>query len=265
MKRCIIYALCDPDTGEVRYIGQTANGMLRPRAHLTPSAGKGRAHYHANWIRSLRRAGKRPTIRVLEEVPNAAALDAAERRWIARGRGLGWRLTNSTDGGDGIRGHHHSAETKEKISRANRGRPGRRGPQSPEHIAARVAALKGRQRSAAHKEAISRANRGRPMHPNTRAALLASRLGSKHSAETKAKMRAAALGRPGRPLSEREVAKLTTAAQTAESRAKRATSMRKAWSDPAFRERQRRILRESWARRLGRSKMRINLLREVAA
>jgi hypothetical protein len=85
----VIYGLCDPDTGEVRYVGKTVGDpKFRLKCHL---ADRGRSR-KANWIRSL--PGP-PTIRVLEDDP--ADLDEAERRWIAELP----NLTNLTAGGDG--------------------------------------------------------------------------------------------------------------------------------------------------------------------
>ena len=77
----------------------------------------------ARWIDGLVRRGIRYGICVLEVCKAADDLEKAERTWIARGRVDGWALLNVSPGGASpMLGRHHSAETKEKIRRANSGR-----------------------------------------------------------------------------------------------------------------------------------------------
>jgi hypothetical protein len=93
----VIYGLCDPDTGEIRYVGKTV-GIAKDRlkGHLKASR-TGKAHLH-KWVRSLK--GRSPTVTILDRGP-ARWLDDLERWWIAYCRRMGYRLTNHTDGGDG--------------------------------------------------------------------------------------------------------------------------------------------------------------------
>lgn len=114
MTRSLIYALVDPLTEQVRYIGRSINGLTRARIHRAPAKLRIDRTHKANWIRSLMAQGLTYQIRVMEEC-DPSAIDDAERRWIAAGRAMGWPLTNLTDGGDGALGHRHTDATKAKI------------------------------------------------------------------------------------------------------------------------------------------------------
>lgn len=98
VSRHLVYALTDPDDS-VRYIGRSGTGLNRPREHVARSARE--QTYKANWIRALLRRGLMFGVRVLEECESADAAACSEVAWIARGRALGWRLTNLTSGGEG--------------------------------------------------------------------------------------------------------------------------------------------------------------------
>lgn len=148
--RFLIYGLVDARTGEVRYIGKSANGLTRPRKHLQPAQLTRRCHRNS-WLRGLLKAGGRCEVRVLEELPSREWLNDAERFWIAQGRGLCWPLTNMTPGGDGnafmpgnqyARGNRLSAETRARMSRARMGNRYAAGPQTTEERARTSAALK---------------------------------------------------------------------------------------------------------------------------
>lgn len=92
-----IYALLDPGTDAIRYIGQSVSAGERFGQHLydalnynqwwIPPSSKQR------WIRELHAAGKKPGLRVLEEVPKSKA-NAAELRWIRWALKRGHDLTN---------------------------------------------------------------------------------------------------------------------------------------------------------------------------
>src|ERR1039457_6715431 len=98
-----VYALCDPRTEEVRYVGQTGGTVEhRLNEHLW-NAQKGVRLYLYNWVRSLKQP---PTYFILEECGTREELNDAERFWIDWYRRLGVRLTNLTDGGDGFLGGH---------------------------------------------------------------------------------------------------------------------------------------------------------------
>lgn len=90
-RQITIYALCAPDTNEIRYIGQSANVDTRLKAHITTAfAGTAKRDI---WIRSLLTNGKLPTIRALS-VTSPETADAAERDAIVQARQDGKKLVN---------------------------------------------------------------------------------------------------------------------------------------------------------------------------
>jgi hypothetical protein len=121
MENRFIYGLIDPQTKELRYIGQTKIGMKRVLSEHS-------AHCRS-WIRKLKRAGLKPEVIILERPED---LNQAERNWIAFGRALGCPLTNIADGGEGnclkgpangFYGKKHDEETRKRMSAAKKGRP----------------------------------------------------------------------------------------------------------------------------------------------
>ena len=114
-----VYALKDPESGEVRYIGWTCNPEKRLRTHINSGWLSTPRTHRACWIRSLLSRGLRPLMEILESGFGDPA--PAEIAWIAEMRGAGARLTNATDGGDGAAGYRFSEEGLQKLSDAHRG------------------------------------------------------------------------------------------------------------------------------------------------
>ena len=101
MKKFLIYALLDPESEEIRYIGKSCNGLARPKQHFYPSSL--RVHSYKNsWMKSVFSRGLRPGIRVLQEFDSKTHLAAAEMYFISGYKRIGSRLTNLTDGGGGV-------------------------------------------------------------------------------------------------------------------------------------------------------------------
>lgn len=99
----IVYALIEPDTGCVRYVGLSTRGDERPRTHRRPSAARARTRC-GNWLRALRSRGLLPEWVVLQRCETEDALAEAERFWIAHYRTRGVDIVNHMDGGfDGRR------------------------------------------------------------------------------------------------------------------------------------------------------------------
>ncbi len=118
-----VYALSDPETDELRYIGITILTLERRLSqHMRPATLRG--DYRSNWIKSLRTRGLRAKIELVEEVASVEAMKEAEQFWICQFRALGFRLTNGTDGGNHVAGSHKpkSKEQKAKISASLTGR-----------------------------------------------------------------------------------------------------------------------------------------------
>lgn len=99
MKTTFIYALSDPDTNEIRYIGKANNIKYRLWSHLHEAKRDLRNLRKCNWIKSLMSKGKRPIISVVEEVPFEHWVER-EIYWIAEFKARGCNLINMTDGGE---------------------------------------------------------------------------------------------------------------------------------------------------------------------
>lgn len=111
----LIYALIDPVTNVVRYIGQSANGLARARAHSVPANLQVRIRSD-RWVERLLQQGLKPLVEVVERC-DVTALNDRERWWIAFGRAWGCDLTNLSDGGKTGTGWRASDATRAKIKR----------------------------------------------------------------------------------------------------------------------------------------------------
>lgn len=155
MTQATIYALLDSRQPHlIRYVGQTRialDGRLR-RHWVTAMAGA--REHRAVWMRFVRFTGGDVVIALLERVAYDQA-DTSEQAHIARCRGLGYDLTNRTDGGRGRRGWDISDATRRKMSESAK----RRGPHSPETYRRAGDFLKA---SPAHQDHMAR------MHQNNR-------------------------------------------------------------------------------------------------
>lgn len=90
-----IYALIDPETDEIRYIGKSNNAQNRLKHHILDRIKKKLPV--SVWINDLMEKGMRPTLVVLERVVD---WEEAEIRLIAVSRARGDRLLNVADGGN---------------------------------------------------------------------------------------------------------------------------------------------------------------------
>jgi hypothetical protein len=87
-----IYALVDPRTSQIRYVGQTLNHPeIRLDGHLHK---KDENKAKRAWIDELRRLSLKPTAVVLEYVPTLREAIIVEAEWIRRGKESGWQLLN---------------------------------------------------------------------------------------------------------------------------------------------------------------------------
>jgi len=94
----LIYALIDPNTKEMRYIGQTNNLKKRLGQHYTPSEFKNKTH-KVNWLKSLVKEGKRADFCILEDNISNNEIDEAEIFYISYFKYIGVDLVNDSNGG----------------------------------------------------------------------------------------------------------------------------------------------------------------------
>jgi len=185
MKTVFLYVLVDPRDGRVRYLGKSDNPFDRLKEHLRDR----KPSHKVNWIRQLRAEKLIPFVELLDEVPEAD-WGFWEREYLRVFRAVGVPLTNQTPGGEG-NSSPRSEETRKKMSES----------------------AKKKFFSPSHRAAISKANSGegnahfgkalpdevkRKISESRKRFVAAGGLyppfsfsGRKHSAETRAKMRAA--------------------------------------------------------------------------
>lgn len=97
-----IYGLACPISNEIRYIGKTSRELERRLyAHISESRRTRHSHKH-RWIAKCLDRGLRPTIWLLEEVPDGVSWQAREKAWIKRALEMEFELTNQTAGGEGL-------------------------------------------------------------------------------------------------------------------------------------------------------------------
>src|SRR5690242_959639 len=90
-RKIAIYALVDPDTSEVRYIGKSVNAQGRFKQHLSEKR-RGKAPIYC-WIRSLKERGLVPQMMILH-ICDETNWEVIERAEIAAARDRGLRLLN---------------------------------------------------------------------------------------------------------------------------------------------------------------------------
>lgn len=93
MNSCI-YALCCPNSGEVRYVGKTCSPKIRLQSHLANAFnGSHKNKELANWITGLHKEGFKPVFTVLENCDSNGQLRKSESSWIRKFKNSG-RLFN---------------------------------------------------------------------------------------------------------------------------------------------------------------------------
>lgn len=166
-----IYVLCDPNTDEIRYVGQTVSKLkYRLTGHVCAS--RQPSSYVQCWIKSV---GK-PKIQALMVAEGRLANDV-ERAVIKRFRERGYRLVNTEEGGRSGLQRRLTEEQRRKFS----------------------ARMMGHFTSEETKRKISEAHKGKVVRAETREKLRLANLGKKHSEETKAKMVVSRTGKKASP------------------------------------------------------------------
>lgn len=211
MATTFIYALCEPGTRTVRYIGKSDKPKKRFTEHLRTSV----THETplGGWLRSLISDGKKPTLVVLREV-SCDQRKIAEERYIRLAKGCGIPLVNGNNGGGGVVGGTPWSEVRRSAHKKNKPRSAKQlavilavnarkkgVPLEPKHAAKISAAMIGEKNHFfGHKHTKETlAKMWYPRSDEWRAAKSIAMTGHKHTEESKAKMR--------KPRSEESVAK----------------------------------------------------------
>lgn len=95
-----IYGLRCPVSGEIRYIGKSTQPHKRLKAHLGAAKRCEYDHHTARWIRSV--GDGAIALEILDTLDAGSDWQERERHWIAAAECMGWPLTNSTAGGEGL-------------------------------------------------------------------------------------------------------------------------------------------------------------------
>lgn len=159
-----IYALIDPRTDEIKYVGKTNNLNARLYKHINIKL-KTKV---SCWIRSLLKADLLPIMEILDEVPDSE-WQFWEQYWIWLCMSWGFNLKNSTYGGDGG-DVNFTAETIKKLREINLGEKnpmyGKKHKQ--ESIDKIIAANLGKKRSMTGCENIRKGKLGHSVSEETR-------------------------------------------------------------------------------------------------
>lgn len=143
--KCFIYVLLDPRNNQVRYVGKTIHSIQDRLQHHINEAKRGKHSHKCNWIRSLLQKGLLPTIEVIDRI-SEKDFEFFEKRYIKLYKSFGARLTNLTNGGQGLSGHIFAKKHREELSRINKGvlNPQYGKKQSKETLLKRSKAMKGK-------------------------------------------------------------------------------------------------------------------------
>lgn len=203
-----IYALIDPRSDAIRYIGFTSLKLgARMSAHLwAAKRGRGRSRV-LGWIRGLLKTGLRPRIVLLEAIEDGSCWQEREIAWIALAREGGADLCNHAVGGQGRPGWIAPPEVRARMSAALKGRV------IPDHVRTAISeAMRIQMADPTRRAAISAKLKGRTVPPEVVARRAAAQTGLRRSEETKAKIGAAnSIALRGKTLSPETIAKRTAA------------------------------------------------------
>jgi predicted GIY-YIG superfamily endonuclease len=102
METIYIYGLKCPTDNVIRYVGKSIDPEKRLKGHVSGAKNYAYDHHTARWIRKLISSGSRPELVLLHKVGENERWQDVERAFIASAVERGWKLTNSTRGGEGL-------------------------------------------------------------------------------------------------------------------------------------------------------------------
>lgn len=115
-KPVFIYALLDPETLLVRYVGKTVDPESRLRSHVYPSE-PSKKTYKANWIKSLTSRNLQPKMIILESMDATSDWGKSETFWIDYFKFMDVPLTNYRSGGEGFTSEQVAFYNKTRVTK----------------------------------------------------------------------------------------------------------------------------------------------------
>jgi len=100
------------------YIGKTSTSINKRFNSHVYSCKQNKTKHHKCWNKSLQE-GNQPEIIILEEIKKGD-INELEKWYISYFKSIGVKLTNLTNGGDGLQGHIFSNEHKQRISQTKK-------------------------------------------------------------------------------------------------------------------------------------------------
>ena len=110
---CIIYGLYNPNTKQLKYIGQTIHSIEHRLSRHYREAKTNKNNKKCNWIRKMLRLYNIVDIQVLQE---NAEWNVDEITWIEQAKLMGCNLVNGTNGEEGTLGLSPNDKTRQKMS-----------------------------------------------------------------------------------------------------------------------------------------------------
>lgn len=117
-KKYSIYVLKDPTTFEIRYVGLSSNVDKRYIEHIKDKV----TSYKQRWVNTLLKNNEKPLLEIIESNLTLSEAFELEISYIEKYKNRGFKLTNSTIGGNApMANKTHSNETKIKMSVGRKG------------------------------------------------------------------------------------------------------------------------------------------------
>ncbi len=182
-----IYIILNIKNGHI-YIGQAQDFKFRWSRHKTML--KGRYHENDHLQNAWNKYGEKSFKFKVLEYCSVDQLDEREQHFLDVYTDKGICYNIAKDATAPMRGISPSAETRRKLSEANKGKQLRKGTTASAETRQKMSdAHKGKTRSAEHCQNLSSALRGLPKSEEHREKLRQANIGKKHSDETRLKMK----------------------------------------------------------------------------
>ena len=246
-----IYALCDPDTSIVRYIGKSDNPQKRYPRHLKDQ----KSTHKVNWINKLKSQNKKPVLKFIEKIKKPF-WEETEKKWIAHYRHIyGNKLTNTTEGGEGINhtpeiclkiskariGHKVSEKTRKKISKSKTNPS----PEIRKKLSEAHKNLPINQGTLLNLKKMAKMRKGRPLKKSHKRNIAIANTGKIHSVETRSKLSTATTAYMNKSgIKEKQSQACLKQWKDPEFRKKRSEDTKKLWENPEYRDKRAKAQKE---------------------